>query len=95
MIESAYYFVSREIALRSGLLKDRYRVRGGRFVLDNKDLSRIRFSPDEYINGLAGIEKTDKATAMALIEANGYVMGDNGEDIDIEETQEETNETEE
>lgn len=100
MIESAYYLVSKEIAIRCGLLNDRYRVKDGRYVLDNKDLSRIRFTPDEYINGLSGIEKTDEETATALIAANDYQMGEAGEseqtentEAKAEEQQEENNET--
>ena len=57
MLETATYLVTKEIAIRSGLVDSRYRIADGRFVLNNRDLSRVRFEPDEYINGLEGVEK--------------------------------------
>lgn len=75
-LDTALYFVTRDIALRSGLIQSRYRIADGRFVLDNKDLSRVRFTTDEYISGLQGVEKTDEQTAQTLIAQNGYQMGD-------------------
>ena len=57
MLETATYLVTKEIAIRSGLVDSRYRIADGRFVLNNRDLSRVRFEPDEYINGLENEEK--------------------------------------
>ena len=76
MLESAIYFVTRDIAIRSGLKDQRYRISDGRYVLDNKDLSRVRFTVDEYVSGLQGVEKTDETTAQRRIAENGYRMGD-------------------
>lgn len=74
-LDAAFYFVTKEIAIRSGLVQSRYRIADGRFVLDNKDLSHVRFTTDEYINGLDGVEKTDYETAQTKIAENGYQMG--------------------
>lgn len=74
--DNAVYLVSRDIAIRSGLIKERYRIADGRFVLNNKDLSYVRFTPDEYIDGLKGVERTSDEIASRLIAENGYQMGD-------------------
>jgi hypothetical protein len=73
---NAIYLVSRDIAIRSGLIQIRYRIADGRFVLSNKDLSYVRFTPDEYIDGLKGVERTSEEIAARLIAENGYQMGD-------------------
>lgn len=73
---NAIYLVSRDIAIRSGLIQIRYRIADGRFVLNNKDLSYVRFTPDEYIDGLKGVERTSEEIAARLIAENGYKMGD-------------------
>ena len=70
------YLVTKDIAIRSGLIESRYRIADGRFVLDNKDLSRVRFTPDEYISGLDGVEKVSDEEAETLIAQNGYQMGE-------------------
>ena len=85
-LDAAVFLVTREIALRSGLLESRYRIADGRFVLDTKDLSRVRFSSNEYINGLSGVERVSEAEAQALISQNGYVMGDKGLEPDTQTT---------
>lgn len=74
-MDYALYLVSEEIATRSGVIESRYRVSDGRFVLDSKDLSRIRFTIEEYIHGLDGVEMVDAERAKTLISANGNVMG--------------------
>jgi hypothetical protein len=71
-LDTAFYLVTRDIAIRSGLVGKRYRTKDGRYVLDNKDLSRIRFTTDEYINGLNGVEKITEAQAASLIAEAGY-----------------------
>ena len=76
MLDTAIYLVTKDIAIRSGLINSRYRVADGRFVLDNKDLSRVRFTTDEYINGLSGVEKVDELRVKTLIAQNGYKMGE-------------------
>lgn len=91
-LESAIYFVERSIAVRSGVKDQRYRIADGRFVLDNKDLSRVRFTVDEYINGLSGIEKVSDATAQLRIAQNGFKRGDNGLDEPVEVVEEEVEE---
>lgn len=75
MLDTAFYLVSRDIAVRSGVVNERYRTADGRFVLDNKDLGRIRFTSDEFVSGLKGIERVDRATAYALIQQNGNKRG--------------------
>lgn len=75
MVESATYLVTTDIAKRSGLIDVRYRVADGRFVLDNKDLERVRFTASEYVSGLAGVEEIPFAQARQLIRENGFVMG--------------------
>ena len=93
MLETATYLVTKEIAIRSGLISSRYRVADGRFVLNNRDLSRVRFSPDEYINGLEGVEKISSEQAKTLIRQNNFRLGAEVEELAIaEET--ETTETE-
>ena len=91
-LDSAVYFVTKEIAIRSGLVDSRYRIADGRFVLDNKDLSHVRFTTDEYINGLEGVEKTDNETAQTKIAENGYQMGLEEEPV-VQENQPQVEET--
>jgi hypothetical protein len=74
-LDTAFYLVTRDIAIRSGLVDVRYRTLDGRFILDNKDLSRVRFTTDEYVNGLAGVEKITEAEAQTLIAQGGYKKG--------------------
>lgn len=74
-LDTAFYLVTRDIAIRSGLVDVRYRTLEGKFILDNKDLSRVRFTTDEYISGLAGVEKITEAEAQTLIAQGGYKKG--------------------
>jgi hypothetical protein len=74
--ETATYLVTRDIAVRSGLIESRYRIKDGRFVLNNRDLSRVRFTIDEYINGLSGVEKVSAEEAKTLIRQNNFAIGD-------------------
>ena len=71
-LDTAFYLVTRDIAIRSGLVNVRYRTLDGHFILDNKDLSRVRFTTDEYVSGLAGVEKITEAEAQTLIAQGGY-----------------------
>lgn len=75
-LDTATYLVTRTIAIRSGLIESRYRIADGRFVLDNKDLQRVRLTSEEYITGLQGVEKVSEEEARTLIARNGYKMGD-------------------
>ena len=74
-LDTAFYLVTKEIAIRSGLVDVRYRTLDGRFILDNKDLSRVRFTTDEYVNGLDGVEKITESEAQTLIAKGGYKKG--------------------
>ena len=74
MIESAFYLVTRDVAQRAGLLGQRYVTKDGYVILDNKDLSRVRFTADEYISGLRGVTKISNEQARSLIAQNGYSM---------------------
>lgn len=88
MMDSATYLVTREIAERSGLIDARYRIADGRFVLNDRDLARVRFTTDEYISGLQGVEKVDTKLAETLIAQNNYTMGLNEIVEEITETNE-------
>lgn len=74
MVDVAFYLVTEDIAQRSGLIGQRYITKDGRYILDNKDLSRVRFTTDEYISGLSGVEKISNERAKELIQENGYLM---------------------
>lgn len=92
----AYYKVIEEIGIRSGLIEQRYRTVDMHWILDNKDLGRVRLTPEEYISGLEGIEKITQQQAEQLIAENGYKMGyeglDDGDDDDEQEPQEQEQE---
>lgn len=88
MLETATYLVTKEIAIRSGLVDSRYRIADGRFVLNNRDLSRVRFEPDEYINGLEGVEKVTPERAKTLIHQNNFAIGLEVVEPVVEEQQE-------
>lgn len=75
MVEIAFYLVSEEIARRAGVINSRYRTQDGRYVLDDKDLSYIRLTPDEYISGLKGVERVTKKEAMTEIQKENYQIG--------------------
>lgn len=72
MLDTAFYLVTAEILQRANLEGQRYKTKDGRYILDNKDLSRVRFTTDEYINGLSGVEKISFETAQHLIAGGGY-----------------------
>lgn len=76
MIDTAIYIVDRDIAIRSGLLESRYRTADGRFVLNKRDLARVRLTADEFITGLTGVEKVTPEEAKTLIAQGGFKMGD-------------------
>ena len=78
-LEIAFYKVTEDIAIRSGLIAERYRTADNEhWILDNKDLSRVRFTADEYINGLSGVEKITENEAETLIALGGYKFGYKG-----------------
>ena len=78
-LEIAFYKVTEDIAIRSGLIAERYRTADNEhWILDNKDLSRVRFTSDEYINGLSGVEKITENEAETLIALGGYKFGYEG-----------------
>lgn len=75
MIDIAYYLATKDIAKRCNLIGKRYMSKDGRFILDNKDLSRLRLTSTEYISGLRGIEMISHQKAQDLIAENGYNFG--------------------
>lgn len=75
MIDFAFYLVTEEIAMRCGLVNDRYKTQDNKFILDNKDLSRLRLTSQEFVNGVEGIEMITKQEADDLIEQGGYTIG--------------------
>lgn len=81
MVDAGFYLVTKEIALRSGMIDTRYRTQDGRFILNDRDLSRIRFSPNEYLTGLQGIERISASEANTLIAKNSNAMGIGQEDV--------------
>lgn len=88
-LEIAFYKVTEDIAIRSGLIAERYRTADNEhWILDNKDLSRVRFTADEYINGLSGVEKITENEAETLIALGGYKFGyeglDDGRNVVVE-----------
>lgn len=74
MLDTAFYLVTEQICRRAGLLGQRYRTKDGRYILDNKDLSRVRFTSDEYVSGLSGVEKISLDQARTLIAGGGHSM---------------------
>lgn len=78
-LDTAFYLVTEDIAQRAGLVGMRYIAPDGRYVLDKKDLERVRFSSDEYISGLKGVEKISQSEAKDLISKGGYQMTEEGE----------------
>lgn len=93
-LEIAFYKVTEDIAIRSGLIAERYRTADNEhWILDNKDLSRVRFTADEYINGLSGIEKITENEAETLIALGGYKFGYEGLDDDRNVVVDEQDET--
>ena len=73
-----FYKVVENIAQRSGLILERYRTKDMNWILDNNDLRRVRFTPDEYIDGLQGVVKITGTEADALIAENNYQMAYEG-----------------
>lgn len=69
------FSVAAEIAERIGLTSIRYRVEGGRYILTDKDLARVRLTPDEYVNGLDAIKLT-KEEAEKLIAESNFQIGE-------------------
>lgn len=99
-LEIAFYKVTEDIAIRSGLIAERYRTADNEhWILDNKDLSRVRFTADEYINGLSGVEKITENEAETLIALGGYKFGyeglDEGRNVVVDEQEETEVESEE
>lgn len=76
MIDVQDYLVTRDIALRTGSIQYKYRTADGQFIVDNRTLSKIKLTSDEFINGLQGIKKISKEEAKTLIAQNDFQMGD-------------------
>ena len=74
---TANYIVTRDIAQRSGMIASRYRTEDGRFILNERDLARVRLTPEEFVSGLAGVEMISAEVAKTLIRQNNYQMGEN------------------
>lgn len=89
--EAANYLVTRDIALRSGFISTRHRTKDGYFILNDRDLSCVRFTVDEYVNGLSGVEKISKAEAKKLIRENNYAIGDITEETETVATESDEN----
>lgn len=90
-----FYKVVENIAQRSGLILERYRTKDMNWILDNNDLRRVRFTPDEYIDGLQGVVKITGTEADALIAENNYQMGYEGLEPNNNNQQEQSQEEQE
>jgi hypothetical protein len=75
MVDLSIYVVTQEIAIRSGVIETHYRTKDGRFILNSRDLSRIRLVGDEFVNGLDGVESITEQEADRLISEGGFKMG--------------------
>ena len=95
MVDVQNFVVTREVALRTGDIRYKYRTKDGRFIVDNRTLSKIKFTSEEIVSGLQGIEKITEQEAKELIAKGGYKMGDSDEVVMPEEETEETNEEKE
>jgi len=73
MKTSDYYTASEDLARRACLIGKRYKTADGRYILSTKDLMNIRFSAEEYVNGIDVVQVTEQE-AQALIQANGYKL---------------------
>lgn len=76
MIDVAFYLVSEEVARRAGVIDSKYRTQDGRFILDNKDLDRMRLTSEEFVNGISDAEMITREQAKELIAANRYAIGE-------------------
>lgn len=70
-----YFSVSHAVAVRSGVIAQRYRTADDRFILNEDDMRHIRMLPEEYITGLDAIVLTEME-AMELIAQGGHQMGE-------------------
>lgn len=70
-LDVAYYLASLAILKRAGLENKRYRTADGRYILDNKDLLRVRFTSEEIVKGLP-VEMISKEEVKKLIAQGGY-----------------------
>lgn len=75
MMTTQTYLVTADVAERTGLIQSRYRVKDGRYVVNDRDLGRIRLTTEEYIGGLQGVEAVSDNDAETLIADNSYQMG--------------------
>lgn len=88
-----YFSVTRDVAVRSGVIAQRYRTVDGRFILNEDDMRHIRLLPEEYITGLDAIVLT-ASEANDLIIAGGWKLGeqvvdttDAGNESDVESSE--------
>ena len=91
-VNAGIFIVTREVALRTGDIQNHYRTKDGRFILDSRTLAMIRFTPEEYISGLQGIEKITKQEALELIAKGGYHLGDSEDVTPVKEEEKEEEE---
>ena len=73
--------VSASVAQRTGMIHARYRTADGRFIVDNKDLARVRLLSSEFVTGLQGVEQIDDTEAQRLIRLGGHRMGLQRDDV--------------
>lgn len=68
----SFYIVPKDVALRTGDISNCYKTDDGRYVMDSRQLQRIRLTGDEYLTGLQGVELIDRNEALTLIAKGGY-----------------------
>ena len=65
-LDIAFYKVTEDIAKRSGLILERYRTKDMHWILDNKDLGRVRFTSDEYIYSDVDLSPSEYLSPMSF-----------------------------
>lgn len=80
MVTEKYYSVSVEVAEKTGLLNDRYKIKGDRYILSGSDIKDAVMSgaitPTDFPT--LDIIEVEEAEARALIAENGHEIGGEG-----------------
>jgi len=69
---NAVYLVTEEVARRAGVQDTAYVTADGRYVIDLADFKRLRMTAEEYITGVAGVERITAEESRVLVMENGY-----------------------
>ena len=74
MNTSSYLSVSRSVAVRAGVVSQRYMTKDGRYVVSDRDLRGLRLEPQEYVTGIDAFLLT-QPEAQAAIREGGFNLG--------------------